>query len=110
MLTRIIVKKIWPEHEKIWPERGVLKAFANKPGGGGRGGDGLFPGAIDIAVVPADGCAVGSSVMGVSALGHQIGIAQLSPEPFGIFAACPFRDRHQQGCALWCVWIFDCLG
>ena len=67
----------------------VPAAVVNKPGGGG----GPFPGAIEVASAPADGYAIGSFVMGVPVIGHQIGIPELTPEkfdPLGIFVTYPF--------------------
>ncbi len=63
--------------------------MVNKPGGGG----GPFPGAIDVALAPADGYTVGSLVMDVPIAGLQIGIPELTPDPFdpiGIFLTYPF--------------------
>ncbi len=82
VLTRMIA-------EDFQAEYGVPAAVVNKPGGGG----GPFPGAIEVANAPADGYTVGSFVMGVPVLGHQIGIPELSPEkfdPLGIFVTYPF--------------------
>jgi tripartite-type tricarboxylate transporter receptor subunit TctC len=61
----------------------------NKPGGGG----GPFPGAIEVANAPADGYTIGSFVIGVPVLGHQIDIPPLTPakfDPLGIFLTYPF--------------------
>ncbi len=82
VLTRMIA-------EDFQAEYGVAAAVVNKPGGGG----GPFPGAIEVAQAPADGYTIGSFVVGVPVLGHQIGIAELSPEkfdPLGIFLTYPF--------------------
>ncbi|MEX0287175.1 MAG: tripartite tricarboxylate transporter substrate-binding protein [Paracoccaceae bacterium] len=82
VLTRMIA-------EDFQAEYGVPAAVVNKPGGGG----GPFPGAIEVATAPADGYTVGSFVMGVPVLGHQIGIPELAPEkfdPLGIFVTYPF--------------------
>jgi len=68
---------------------GTSAAVVNKPGGGG----GPFPGAIEVANAPADGYMVGSFVIGVPVVGHQIGIDDLTPErfdPLGIFLTYPF--------------------
>jgi tripartite-type tricarboxylate transporter receptor subunit TctC len=68
---------------------GVSAAVVNKPGGGG----GPFPGAIAVANAPADGYTIGSFVIGIPVLGHQIGIPDLAPakfEPLGIFLTYPF--------------------
>jgi tripartite-type tricarboxylate transporter receptor subunit TctC len=68
---------------------GVAAAVLNKPGGGG----GPFPGAIDVAKAPADGYTIGSFVVEVPVVGHEIGIPELTPEqfdPLGIFLTYPF--------------------
>ncbi|WP_375569035.1 tripartite tricarboxylate transporter substrate binding protein [Seohaeicola saemankumensis] len=82
VLTRMIADDFQAEY-------GVAAAVVNKPGGGG----GPFPGAIDVATAPADGYTIGSFVIGVPVVGHQIGIPELTPEkfdPLGIFLTYPF--------------------
>ncbi|GGH23813.1 Tripartite-type tricarboxylate transporter, receptor component TctC [Cribrihabitans marinus] len=82
VLTRMIA-------EDFQEEYGVAAAVVNKPGGGG----GPFPGAIEVAMAPPDGYTVGSFVIGVPVMGHQIGIEPLTPEkfdPLGIFLTYPF--------------------
>jgi len=82
VLTRMIA-------EDFQTEYGVPAAVVNKPGGGG----GPFPGAIEVAMAPADGYTIGSFVIGVPVVGHQIGIDELAPEkfdPLGIFLTYPF--------------------
>lgn len=82
VLTRMIA-------EDFQEEYGVSAAVVNKPGGGG----GPFPGAIEVANAPADGYTVGSFVIGVPVVGHQIGIDDLTPakfDPLGIFLTYPF--------------------
>ena len=82
ILTRMIA-------EDFQAAYGVPAAVVNKPGGGG----GPFPGAIEVATAPADGYTIGSFVIGVPVVGHQIGIAELTPEkfdPLGIFLTYPF--------------------
>lgn len=82
VLTRMIA-------EDFAAKYGVAAAVVNKPGGGG----GPFPGAIEVANAPADGYMVGSFVIGVPVLGHQIDIPELTPEkfdPLGIFLTYPF--------------------
>ncbi|UWQ50579.1 tripartite tricarboxylate transporter substrate binding protein [Leisingera caerulea] len=82
VLTRMIA-------EDIQNEYGVATAVVNKPGGGG----GPFPGAIEVANAPADGYTIGSFVIGVPVMGHQIDIPPLTPakfEPLGIFLTYPF--------------------
>lgn len=68
---------------------GVPAAVVNKPGGGG----GPFPGAVEVANAPADGYTIGSFVTDVPISGPEIGIPELSPNPFeplGIFLTYPF--------------------
>lgn len=82
VITRMIA-------EDFQAKYGVPAAVVNKPGGGG----GPFPGAIEVAQAPADGYTIGSFVLGVPVLGHQIGIPELAPEKFdalGIFITYPF--------------------
>ena len=82
VLTRMIA-------EDFQKEYGVAAAVVNKPGGGG----GPFPGAIEVANAPADGYTVGSFVIGVPVMGHQIDIPPLTPakfDPIGIFLTYPF--------------------
>ncbi len=82
VLTRMIA-------EDFQEKYGVPAAVVNKPGGGG----GPFPGAIEVANAPADGYTVGSFVIGVPVMGHQIDIPPLTPEkfdPLGIFLTYPF--------------------
>ena len=82
VLTRMIA-------EDFQKEYGVAAAVVNKPGGGG----GPFPGAIDVATAPADGYTIGSFVIGVPLIGHEIGIDELTPakfDPLGIFLTYPF--------------------
>ncbi len=82
VLTRMIA-------EDFQAKYGVAAAVVNKPGGGG----GPFPGAIEVASAPADGYTIGSFVIGVPVLGHQIDIPELTPakfDPLGIFLTYPF--------------------
>ncbi|MEZ0466453.1 tripartite tricarboxylate transporter substrate binding protein [Phaeobacter sp. SYSU ZJ3003] len=82
VLTRMIA-------EDFQDEYGVAAAVVNKPGGGG----GPFPGAIEVANAPADGYTIGSFVIGVPVVGHQIDIPPLTPakfDPLGIFLTYPF--------------------
>lgn len=82
VITRMIA-------EDFQAKYGVPAAVVNKPGGGG----GPFPGAIEVAAADADGYTIGSFVLGVPVLGHQIGIPELAPEkfdPLGIFITYPF--------------------
>ncbi|MGI9364660.1 MAG: tripartite tricarboxylate transporter substrate binding protein [Rhizobiaceae bacterium] len=82
VLTRMIA-------EDFTAKYGQPAAVVNKPGGGG----GPFPGALEVAKAPADGYTIGSFVIGVPVIGHQIDIAELTPEkfdPLGIFLTYPF--------------------
>jgi len=82
VLTRMIAEDFQAEYD-------VAAAVVNKPGGGG----GPFPGAIDVATAPADGYTIGSFVIAVPVIGHNIGIPELAPEkfdPLGIFLTYPF--------------------
>ena len=82
VLTRMIA-------EDFQNEYGVAAAVVNKPGGGG----GPFPGAIEVANAPSDGYTIGSFVIGVPVIGHQIDIPPLTPakfDPLGIFLTYPF--------------------
>ena len=82
VLTRMIAEDFQAEYD-------IPAAVVNKPGGGG----GPFPGAIEVANAPADGYTIGSFVIGVPVVGHQIDIPDLTPEkfdPLGIFLTYPF--------------------
>lgn len=82
VLTRMIA-------EDFQKEYGVPAAVVNKPGGGG----GPFPGAVEVAKAPADGYTIGSFIIAIPVVGPQIGIPELSPDPFeplGNFLTYPF--------------------
>lgn len=82
VLTRMIA-------EDFQEKYGVPAAVVNKPGGGG----GPFPGAVSVATAPADGYTIGSFIIAVPVVGPQIGIPELSPDPFvplGNFLTYPF--------------------
>lgn len=82
VLTRMIA-------EDFQAKYGVPAAVVNKPGGGG----GPFPGAVEVAVAPADGYTIGSFIIAVPVVGPNIGIPELSPDPFeplGTFLTYPF--------------------
>lgn len=82
VLTRMIADDFQKEY-------GVPAAVVNKPGGGG----GPFPGAVSVATAPADGYTIGSFIIAVPVVGPNIGIPELSPDPFeplGNFLTYPF--------------------
>ena len=82
VLTRMIA-------EEFQATYGVAAAVINKPGGGG----GPFPGAVEVANAPADGYTVGSFIIAIPTIGPNIGIPELSPNPFeplGNFLTYPF--------------------
>ena len=63
-------------------------SVVNRPGGG----DGPFPGALEVLEAPADGSVIGSFVIGVPVVGPllDIGITEDSFVPVGIFLTYPF--------------------
>ncbi|MEM9438681.1 MAG: tripartite tricarboxylate transporter substrate-binding protein [Pseudomonadota bacterium] len=63
-------------------------SVVNRPGGG----DGPFPGALEVLEAPADGSVIGSFVIGVPIVGPMIdiGIEEDSFVPVGIFLTYPF--------------------
>lgn len=67
---------------------GVSASVVNRPGGG----DGPFPGALEVLDGPTDGSLVGSFVIGVPVVGPliDIGIEEDSFTPVGIFLTYPF--------------------
>lgn len=67
---------------------GSSASVVNQPGGG----DGPFPGALEVLNGPADGSMVGSFVIGVPVVGPNIdiGIEKDSFTPVGIFLTYPF--------------------
>jgi len=67
---------------------GVSASVVNKPGGG----DGPFPGALEVLAAPADGTMIGSFVGVVPIVGPliDIGIEMDSFVPVGIFLTYPF--------------------
>lgn len=82
VLTRMIA-------EDFQAAYGVPAAVVNRPGGGG----GPFPGAVSVATAPADGYTVGSFLIAIPTVGPQLGIPELSPDPFeplGNFLTYPF--------------------
>lgn len=81
ILTRMIAKTM---EEKT----GVSASVVNKPGGG----DGPFPGALEVLNGPTDGSMVGSFVIGVPVVGPvlDMGIENDSFTPVGIFLTYPF--------------------
>ena len=81
ILTRMIAAKMTEMH-------GVPASVVNRPGGG----DGPFPGALEVLDGPTDGSLVGSFVIGVPIVGPviDIGIEEDSFTPVGIFLTYPF--------------------
>ena len=81
ILTRMIADE-WKT------ETGSPASVVNKPGGG----DGPFPGALEVLNAPADGSVIGSFVIGVPLVGPliDIGIEEDSFEAVGIFLTYPF--------------------
>ncbi len=67
---------------------GVSASVVNRPGGG----DGPFPGALEVLDGPTDGSLIGSFVIGVPVIGPQIGIGieEDSFTPIGIYLTYPF--------------------
>lgn len=81
VLTRMIADRVQETYN-------VPAAVVNKPGGGG----GPFPGAVEVALAPADGYMIGSFVIDVPMVGPYIGIPPLEQnkfEPVGIFLTYP---------------------
>ena len=81
ILTRMIAKN-------MQDATGVSASVVNRPGGG----DGPFPGALEVLEAPSDGSVVGSFVIGVPVVGPKIdiGIAEDSFVPGGICLTYPF--------------------
>jgi len=81
----ILTRMIAAEMEEV---TGVSASVVNKPGGG----DGPFPGALEVLNGPTDGSVVGSFVIGVPVVGPtiDIGIEEDSFTPVGIFLTYPF--------------------
>lgn len=81
----ILTRMIATELEK---QTGASASVVNKPGGG----DGPFPGALEVLNGPTDGSMVGSFVIGVPVVGPNIdiGIEKDSFTPVGIFLTYPF--------------------
>ena len=85
-LEDVLTRMIADDFQKAY---GVPAAVVNKPGGGG----GPFPGAVSVATAPADGYTIGSFIIAVPVVGPNIGIPELSPDPFeplGNFLTYPF--------------------
>lgn len=81
ILTRMIAKN-------MQEATGVAASVVNRPGGG----DGPFPGALEVLNAPNDGSVIGSFVIGVPIVGPKIdvGIEEDSFVPVGIFLTYPF--------------------
>ncbi len=73
---------------KLSEVTGVAASVVNRPGGG----DGPFPGALEVLDAPADGSVVGSFVIGVPVIGPGIGIGieKDSFTPIGVYLTYPF--------------------
>ena len=85
-LEDVLTRMIADEFQKTYD---VPAAVVNKPGGGG----GPFPGAVEVAKAPADGYTIGSFIIAIPTIGPNIGIPELSPNPFeplGNFLTYPF--------------------
>ncbi|MCP4184647.1 MAG: tripartite tricarboxylate transporter substrate binding protein [Hyphomicrobiales bacterium] len=85
-LEDVLTRMIADEFQKTY---NVPAAVVNKPGGGG----GPFPGAVEVANAPGDGYTIGSFIIAVPTIGPNIGIPELSPNPFeplGNFLTYPF--------------------
>lgn len=85
-LEDVLTRMIADEFQKTY---NVPAAVVNKPGGGG----GPFPGAVEVAKAPADGYTIGSFIIAIPTIGPNIGIPELSPNPFeplGNFLTYPF--------------------
>jgi tripartite-type tricarboxylate transporter receptor subunit TctC len=95
-LEDVLTRMIADEFQKTY---NVPAAVVNKPGGGG----GPFPGAVAVANAAADGYTIGSFIIAIPTIGPNIGIAELSPNPFeplGNFLTYPFVNRCRGKCAL----------
>lgn len=81
----ILTRMIAAEFEE---QTGVSASVVNRPGGG----DGPFPGALEVLDGPTDGSMVGSFVIGVPVVGPNIdiGMEEDSFTPVGIFLTYPF--------------------
>ncbi len=81
ILTRMIASE-------FQEQTGQSASVVNRPGGG----DGPFPGALEVLDGPTDGSLVGSFVIGVPVVGPNIdiGIEEDSFTPVGIFLTYPF--------------------
>lgn len=73
---------------KLQEVTGVSASVVNRPGGG----DGPFPGALEVLDGPTDGSVIGSFVIGVPVVGPQIGIGieEDSFTPIGVYLTYPF--------------------
>ena len=96
ILTRMIAAKM----EEM---TGVSASVVNKPGGG----DGPFPGALEVLNGPADGSMVGSFVIGVPIVGPMIdiGIEEDSFTPVGIFLTHTPLYWRPPGMPLIATWL-----
>jgi tripartite-type tricarboxylate transporter receptor subunit TctC len=81
VLTRMIAEEFQRQYD-------VAAAVVNKPGGGG----GPFPGAMEVAMGPADGSQIGSFPIAVPVIGPKVieALTEDSFECIGIFLTYPF--------------------
>jgi tripartite-type tricarboxylate transporter receptor subunit TctC len=73
---------------KLTEVTGAAASVVNRPGGG----DGPFPGALEVLEGPTDGSMIGSFVIGVPVVGPEIGIGieKDSFVPIGVYLTFPF--------------------
>ena len=90
-LEDVLTRMIADEFQETY---GVPAAVVNKPGGGG----GPFPGAVEVAVAPADGYTVGSFIIAVPTIGPNIGIPELSPNPFELSLPIEITQKYRLKC------------
>ena len=94
ILTRMIADE-WKN------ETGMPASVVNRPGGG----DGPFPGALEVLDAPADGSVIGSFVIGVPLVGPliDIGIDAISWSVFICLKSKPFNSYLREISFILCV-------